>query len=69
MIEQNIKREWKGNGDLSVYNICEAVQKHPVTGETIWFNQATLSHSSYYLAHPKVINHVSVSNNMKDCII
>ena len=69
MIEQNIKWEWKENCDLSVYNICEAVQKHPATGETVWFNQATSNHCSYYQAHPKVSNHVSVCNYMNECNI
>ena len=69
MIEQNIKWEWKENGDLSIYYICEAVQKHPATGETVWFNQATGSHCSYYQSHPKVSNHVSVVNYMKECNI
>ena len=66
MIEQNIKWEWKENGDLSVYNICEAVQKHPTTGEIVWFNQATSNHCSYYQAHPKVSNHVPPGNYLKE---
>ena len=29
---------WKENGNLQILNKVEAVEKHPVTGDSIWFN-------------------------------
>ena len=38
--------EWKTNGGLRTFQICQAVCKHPLTGQTLWFNQAHLFHIS-----------------------
>lgn len=38
--------EWKADGQLRTSQVCQAVAKHPATGETVWFNQAHLFHVS-----------------------
>ena len=37
---------WKGDGGLRTMQCCPAVERHPVTGEWVWFNQAHLFHIS-----------------------
>ncbi|MBU0915960.1 TauD/TfdA family dioxygenase [Aquabacterium parvum] len=41
-----IQFEWDSDGGLRTEQLCQAVEKHPVTGEMVWFNQAHLFHSS-----------------------
>ncbi|HET6231637.1 MAG TPA: TauD/TfdA family dioxygenase [Longimicrobiaceae bacterium] len=41
-----IETEWKGGDRLRTRQVCQAVMKHPVTGKTLWFNQAHLFHVS-----------------------
>lgn len=36
--EQELDYSWKENGDLQILNKTSAVEKHPETGDTIWFN-------------------------------
>lgn len=43
---QNIQWEWLDDGRLRTRQICQAVARHPVTGEFLWFNQAHLFHVS-----------------------
>jgi alpha-ketoglutarate-dependent taurine dioxygenase len=38
--------EWKAGGGLRTRQVCQAVATHPITGETVWFNQAHLFHVS-----------------------
>ncbi|MFN3984813.1 MAG: TauD/TfdA family dioxygenase [Rhodocyclaceae bacterium] len=38
--------KWKPDGDLRTSQLCQAVETHPGTGETVWFNQAHLFHIS-----------------------
>lgn len=38
--------EWKENDGLRTRQLCQAVETHPVTNETVWFNQAHLFHIS-----------------------
>jgi alpha-ketoglutarate-dependent taurine dioxygenase len=38
--------EWQGENGLRTSQVCQAVAKHPVTGEMVWFNQAHLFHVS-----------------------
>ncbi|KRC86378.1 hypothetical protein ASE30_05415 [Achromobacter sp. Root83] len=38
--------EWKENDGLRTRQLCQAVETHPVTKETVWFNQAHLFHIS-----------------------
>ncbi|CAM3020116.1 Taurine dioxygenase, alpha-ketoglutarate-dependent [Pseudomonas gessardii] len=38
--------EWKDDGELRTRQICQAVARHPRTGEMVWFNQAHLFHIS-----------------------
>lgn len=38
--------EWVGDDGLRTRQICQAVTRHPITGEMVWFNQAHLFHSS-----------------------
>ncbi|TVT53850.1 TauD/TfdA family dioxygenase [Amycolatopsis rhizosphaerae] len=44
--EQDIEFTWKGDDGLRTRQVCQAVARHPVTGETVWFNQAHLFHIS-----------------------
>lgn len=37
---------WKEDGELRTSQLCQAVAKHPRTGEDVWFNQAHLFHVS-----------------------
>ena len=41
-----IEYEWKADGELRTSQVCQAVAVHPLTGETVWFNQAHLFHVS-----------------------
>ena len=41
-----IEFEWRGANNLRTRQICQAVAKHPKTGEMVWFNQAHLFHIS-----------------------
>jgi len=38
--------EWKEDDGLRTRQLCQAIETHPVTGETVWFNQAHLFHIS-----------------------
>jgi alpha-ketoglutarate-dependent taurine dioxygenase len=38
--------EWKEDGELRTRQTCQAVARHPRTGEMVWFNQAHLFHIS-----------------------
>lgn len=42
--ENAIDFEWKEGDRLRTRQICQAVAKHPHTGEMLWFNQAHLFH-------------------------
>ena len=44
--EESIDVEWKDRDGLRTRQICEAVIRHPVTMEHVWFNQAHLFHIS-----------------------
>jgi len=63
MKRQGIKWEWKQNDDLSMYNIVDATRQHPVTKESVWFNQVTANHSTYYQAHPAYQNQHNLQAN------
>jgi len=41
-----IQYEWLEDEGLKTWQVCDAVQQHPVTGEWVWFNQAHLFHVS-----------------------
>ena len=41
-----IECEWKDDGELRTLQRCQGVERHPVTGEMVWFNQAHLFHAS-----------------------
>lgn len=41
-----IHYEWKPNNGLKTFQICQAVCDHPLTRQTLWFNQAHLFHVS-----------------------
>jgi alpha-ketoglutarate-dependent taurine dioxygenase len=41
-----IEWEWKPSGELKTCQLCQAVERHPKTGESLWFNQAHLFHIS-----------------------
>lgn len=38
--------EWLPDGLLRTTQVCQAIARHPVTGEELWFNQAHLFHVS-----------------------
>lgn len=42
----DIEFEWGASGRLRTSQVCQAETTHPVTGETVWFNQAHLFHMS-----------------------
>lgn len=41
-----VQFEWKPDGELRTRQICQAVARHPASGEWVWFNQAHLFHIS-----------------------
>jgi hypothetical protein len=41
-----IEFEWRGGDRLRTREVCQAAERHPVTGEMVWFNQAHLFHIS-----------------------
>ncbi|HEU5380780.1 MAG TPA: TauD/TfdA family dioxygenase [Ktedonobacteraceae bacterium] len=41
-----IEYEWKENDGLATRQICQAVTRHPLTGEMVFFNQIFLHHIS-----------------------
>lgn len=43
---RDIACEWKDDGTLRTRQVAQAVARHPVTGEDVWFNQANLFHVS-----------------------
>ncbi|MEO8429882.1 MAG: TauD/TfdA family dioxygenase [Acidobacteriota bacterium] len=44
--EAKIDFEWRGRDRLRTREVCQAAERHPVTGEMVWFNQAHLFHAS-----------------------
>ena len=44
--EAGIELAWKEGNRLRTSQRCQAVARHPATGETVWFNQAHLFHRS-----------------------
>lgn len=43
---QGIHFEWTSDGELRTRQVCQAVARHPVSGDAVWFNQAHLFHVS-----------------------
>lgn len=41
-----IEWEWKPGGELRTRQLCQGIERHPKTGEPLWFNQAHLFHVS-----------------------
>jgi alpha-ketoglutarate-dependent taurine dioxygenase len=44
--EAGIEVEWREGDRLRTRQVCQAVARHPATGEPVWFNQAHLFHPS-----------------------
>lgn len=44
--QHRIECIWKEDGELQTKQICQAISTHPVTHESVWFNQAHLFHIS-----------------------
>lgn len=42
--QRGISLEWFDDGRLRTRQVCQAVARHPRTGDTVWFNQAHLFH-------------------------
>lgn len=40
----NVELEWKEGGRLRTRQVRPSVQKHPSTGEPVWFNHAAFFH-------------------------
>lgn len=38
--------QWKSGGELRTRQLCQGIERHPKTGEPLWFNQAHLFHIS-----------------------
>lgn len=43
---QRIEWQWLDDDGLRTRQRCQGVERHPVTGEMVWFNQAHLFHAS-----------------------
>lgn len=41
-----IELEWREGDGLRTREVCQAAERHPATGEMVWFNQAHLFHVS-----------------------
>ena len=41
-----IQWQWQDDGGLRTQQLCQAIERHPRTGDTVWFNQAHLFHIS-----------------------
>ncbi|MES2259418.1 MAG: TauD/TfdA family dioxygenase [Pseudomonadota bacterium] len=41
-----VQWQWKEGEELRTSQLCQGVERHPVTGEMVWFNQAHLFHAS-----------------------
>ncbi|XP_070567967.1 dapdiamide synthesis protein DdaC-like [Ptychodera flava] len=52
MKNHNCEYQWLDNDDLSYWRYLPAFANHPITGERVWFNQATTFHASYFYDHP-----------------
>lgn len=44
--QSRVEFEWIGDDQLRTRQRCQVLQRHPVTGATVWFNQAHLFHVS-----------------------
>lgn len=42
--ERGMSCEWRDGGRLRTWHVRPAIARHPVTGETVWFNQANVHH-------------------------
>lgn len=49
--KSDIHFEWKDQDILRTSQVCQAVAKHPHTGDLVWFNQAHLFHVSSLESH------------------
>ncbi|XP_077977514.1 dapdiamide synthesis protein DdaC-like [Glandiceps talaboti] len=54
--EQGYEVTWNDDNSITLYVTLPATINHPTTGEELWFNQITSSHSSYYKVHPAFMN-------------
>lgn len=50
--DAGIEARWSPDGRLQTRQVCQAVARHPLTGETVWCNQAHLFHVA---GHPPEI--------------
>lgn len=44
--KSDMEFEWLGDDQLRTRQVCQVVERHPRTGEMVWFNQAHLFHVS-----------------------
>ena len=52
MTRLEVEWEWQENNDLTYWYTLEAMQRHYITGEEVWFNQCHSMHASFFKAHP-----------------
>ncbi|XP_077977148.1 dapdiamide synthesis protein DdaC-like [Glandiceps talaboti] len=53
MKDNGFEFRWRQDNSLSYWYHQTAFRNHHLTGERVWFNQATVGHSSHLYAHPK----------------
>jgi alpha-ketoglutarate-dependent taurine dioxygenase len=55
--DMNIAAEWQPDGGLRTTQVCQAIARHPRSGDRVWFNQAHLFHLS------------ALSPHLRECLI
>jgi alpha-ketoglutarate-dependent taurine dioxygenase len=45
-VDSQVELEWKGDDRLRTRHVRPAVRRHPITGETVWFNHLAFWHIS-----------------------
>ncbi|XP_078618816.1 dapdiamide synthesis protein DdaC-like [Branchiostoma floridae x Branchiostoma japonicum] len=52
LTERDFSFQWNSDDSVTYWYVMPATREHPDTGETLWFNQATSHHCSYFYQHP-----------------
>ncbi|XP_019646950.1 PREDICTED: uncharacterized protein LOC109487402 [Branchiostoma belcheri] len=52
LAERDFSFQWNSDDSVTYWYVMPATREHPATGETLWFNQATSHHCSYFYQHP-----------------
>lgn len=68
--ENDIICEWKENDGLRLINKSDAVKKHPVTGEMVWFNHTQVFHlSAAAIEYHKIHERQKRWETFKTCLL